>query len=62
MRDGLEGAIEAEIGRALGRAKRADLDDDDALEELIQRAAARVCNDAIGKKPVVTVMISRLEA
>ena len=61
MRDGLEGALEAEIGRVLARAKRAEIDDDDALEELIQRAAARICNDAVGKKPVVTVMISRLE-
>ena len=50
-----------EIGRVLGRAKRAEIDDDDALEELIQRAAARICNDAVGKKPIVTVMISRLE-
>ena len=61
MRDGLEGALEGEIGRVLARAKRAEVDDDDALEELIQRAAARICNDAVGKKPVVTVMISRLE-
>lgn len=61
MRDGLEGAVEAEIGRVLARAKRAELDDDDALEELVQRAAARICNDAVGKKPVVTVMTSRLE-
>ena len=44
------------------RAKPAELDDDDALEELIQRTCSRVCNDAVGKKPVVTVMISRLEA
>ncbi len=62
MRDGLEGAIEAELGRVLARAKRAELDDDDALDELIQRACSRICNDAIGKKPVCTVMISRLEA
>ena len=46
----------------LARAKRAELDDDDALEELIQRTCARICNDAVGKKPVCTVMISRLEA
>ena len=38
MRDGLEGALEAEIGRVLARAKRAELADDDALDELIQRA------------------------
>jgi ribonuclease J len=62
MRDGLEGALEAEIGRVLARAKRAEVDDDDLLEELVQRAVARICNDAVGKKPVCKVMISRLEA
>ena len=62
MRDGLEGALEAELGRVLARAKKAELDDDDALDELVQRTCARICNDAIGKKPVCTVMISRLEA
>ena len=62
MRDGLEGALEAELGRVLARAKKAELDDDDALDELVQRACSRICNDAIGKKPVCTVMISRLEA
>jgi ribonuclease J len=62
MRDGLEGAIEAELDRSLARARRAELDDDEALQELVQRTCARIANDAIGKKPVVTVMISRLEA
>lgn len=62
MRDGLEGAIESELGRVLKRAKAAEIDDDDALDELIQRTCARICNDAVGKKPVCTVMISRLEA
>ena len=62
MRDGLEGALEAEIGRRARRApSAAELDDDDALDELIQRAVSRICNDAVGKKPVCTVMISRLE-
>ncbi len=61
MRDGLEGAVEAEVGRVLSRAKRSELEDDDTLDELIQRATSRICNDAVGKKPVVTVMISRLE-
>jgi ribonuclease J len=60
-RDGLAGALEEEIGRDLGRAKRAVLDDDDALEELVNRAVARRCNDAIGRKPMCIVMISRLE-
>jgi hypothetical protein len=46
----------------LARARPAELDDDDALDELIQRTVARIANDAVGKKPVCTVMISRLEA
>lgn len=62
MRDGLAGAIEAELGRALGRLGRRELGDDEALDELVQRSVARICNDAVGKKPVTTVMISRLEA
>lgn len=62
MRDGLGGALEAEVERVLARAKRAELDNDDALEELIQRAVARITNDAVGKKPVCKVMISRLES
>lgn len=61
LRDGLAGAIEEEIGRELARAKRADLADDDALEQLVSRACARCCNDLIGKKPICSVMISRLE-
>lgn len=62
MRDGLAGALEAEVDRVLARAKRAELADDEALDELIQRAVARIANDAVGKKPVCKVMISRLEA
>lgn len=62
MRDGLEGTLERDIGALLKRAKRAEIDDDDTLEELIQRLCAKVCDDAVGKKPVVAVMISRLEA
>jgi ribonuclease J len=62
MRDGLEGTMEREIGVLLKRAKPADIDDDDTLEDQIQRLCARICNDAIGKKPVCSVMISRLEA
>ncbi len=60
--DGLESLIENELEAVLGRAKRNVLDDDDALEDLVQRNCARICNQAIGKKPVCKVMISRLEA
>ncbi len=62
MRDGLVGALEAEIGRVLGRMNRKDLGDDEAVDEAIQRTCSRISNDAVGKKPVCTVMISRLES
>jgi ribonuclease J len=61
LRDGVEGTLEQAIEAELSRARPQTLADDDALEELVQRTCARVCNDAIGKKPVVSVMISRLE-
>ncbi len=62
LRDGLAGALETEIDRELKRADRDTLADDDAIEALAGRATARVCNDLVGKKPLATVMISRLEA
>src|SRR5690606_4498192 len=62
LRDGLEGTLERDITQLLKRAKPSEIDDDAALENLIVRLCGRVCDDAIGKKPVCTVMISRLEA
>ena len=62
LRDGLEGTLERDITQLLKRAKRSDIDDDAALEDMIVRLCGKVCDDAIGKKPVCTVMISRLEA
>jgi ribonuclease J len=62
LRDGLEGTLEREIGQMVSRAKRAEIADDEALEELVQRTCSRVCNEAIGRKPLCSVMISRLEA
>jgi ribonuclease J len=59
--DGLAGTLEAEIDRLLARAKPAEIADDDALERLVEQTVSRVANGAIGKKPVTTVMISRLE-
>jgi ribonuclease J len=61
LRDGLEGSVEQAIDHELGRARPDLLGDDDALEQLVQRTCARVCNDTVGKKPIVSVMISRLE-
>ncbi len=61
LRDGLAGSLETEIDRDLAKLKRADLGSDDAIEQLASRAVARLCNDKIGKKPVCSVMISRLD-
>jgi ribonuclease J len=61
LRDGLSGAIESDIDRELLKMKRAALADDEEVEDAINRIVARVCNDRIGKKPMVTVLISRLE-
>ncbi len=61
LRDGLAGTLEAEIDRDLARMKPADLASDDAVEAAANRTVSRLCNDKIGKKPLCTVMISRLE-
>jgi ribonuclease J len=59
--DGVEGACEAAVDQSLGKAKRAELDNDEAVERLAGQACTRTCLELIGKKPVVSVMISRLE-
>jgi ribonuclease J len=59
--DGLAAAVEAAIDQSLGRAKRSELGDDDAVERTVVQASNRICMDLVGKKPVVTVMISRLD-
>ncbi|MEM8569401.1 MAG: ribonuclease J [Pseudomonadota bacterium] len=60
LHNGLEGALEDEIEAALRRSKPSVLDDDGAMEDLIQRTSMRVCSQAIDKKPFCKVMISRL--
>ena len=59
--DGLEGACEAAVETSLARAKRGELANDEAVERLVGQACGRTCLDLIGKKPVVSVLISRLE-
>lgn len=54
--------IEEEVGSALSRAGMRELRSDASIEELVTRATHRACKDSIGKKPMVTVMIQRLEA
>jgi ribonuclease J len=58
--DGLEGACEAAVDKSLARAKRAEIDDDEKLERLVAQACTRTSLELVGKKPVVTVLISRL--
>lgn len=58
---GLEAYLEAAIERDLARASRKDLRNDAAVEEFVSQSARRACNAEIGKKPIVSVMINRLE-
>ncbi|MFW5655167.1 MAG: ribonuclease J [Roseicyclus sp.] len=54
--------IEDELAEMLPRLKANVVDDDDRLEEAVRRVARDVCVSEIGKKPEVTVLISRLMA
>lgn len=52
--------IEADVDQALGVAKGNALSDDDRIEEIVRRAVRQTCMGEIGKKPEVTVVVSRL--
>ena len=52
--------IEADADQALGRAKGGVMSDDDRLDELLRRTVRNTCMTEIGKKPEVTVVVSRL--
>ncbi|MXQ07753.1 MBL fold metallo-hydrolase [Alphaproteobacteria bacterium GH1-50] len=54
--------MEEDLSQFLGRAKRKTLADDDKLEDELKQIARKVAQDEIGKKPEVTVVISRLTA
>lgn len=54
--------LEAKVGQYLQRADDADLIDDDALDEAITRIVRQTANTEIGRKPEVTVVISRLSS
>jgi ribonuclease J len=54
--------LEREVGDLLGRLNAKVLTDDDALDEAITRAVRQVAQEEIGKKPEVTIVISRLMA
>jgi len=53
--------IEAELSDFLSRADRKLMKDDGKIDDAIRRIARQTANGEIGKKPEVTVIISRLE-
>lgn len=59
-RRALNEVIEEELAEELDRANRKLLDNDDKLIEVIKRRVRACCVDEIGKKPEVTVVVSRL--
>ncbi|MBC7155755.1 MAG: ribonuclease J, partial [Rhodobacteraceae bacterium] len=52
--------IEEALGAAIERADRKTLRDDAKIEEALRRVVRNVAMDEIGKKPEVTVIVSRL--
>ncbi|MEM1428424.1 MAG: ribonuclease J, partial [Pseudomonadota bacterium] len=52
--------IEAEAAQSLARAEDSLLIDDDKLDEALRRVVRQVCTEEIGRKPEVTVVVSRL--
>lgn len=54
--------ISDRIDAAMTSATKKELRSDQRLEELAQRVARKACNDTWGKKPVVTVLITRLDS
>ena len=58
----LDEMIETRLDAAIANAPRKERGDDNRLIALAERVARKVCFDNWGKKPVVTVLITRLEA
>ena len=54
--------LEGDLAQVVDRLGRKILADDDKLEEEIRRVVRQVSVEEIGKKPEVTVVISRLVA
>ncbi|MBY5932253.1 ribonuclease J [Tateyamaria omphalii] len=52
--------LEEDLGQFLGRADAKTLRDDDSLTEALRRIVRKSAQDEIGKKPEVTVVISRM--
>ena len=58
----LSDLIEDQLSDLLPRLDNKTVMDDDKLEEAVRRVARQVCVSEIGRKPEVTVVISRLMA
>ena len=54
--------MEEDLAQFMGRAGAATLTDDDKLEEGLRRVVRQTAQTEIGKRPEVTVVISRLTA
>jgi hypothetical protein len=54
--------IESDVEKELQSAKRKLLNSDDEVDRLVTRIVNRTCKGAIGKKPVIQVMVNRLVA
>ena len=52
--------LEEDLGQFLGRAGKKTMADDSKIEQELRKIARRSAFDEIGKKPEVTVIISRL--
>lgn len=52
--------LEADLGQFLGRADAKTMRDDDKLDEAMRRITRQTAQNEIGKKPEVTVVISRV--
>ena len=56
----LADVLEEDLSQLVGRSSRTVLSDDDDIEDDLRRQVRKTCDDEIGKKPEVTVVISRL--
>jgi ribonuclease J len=54
--------LEADLEQFINRASEVTLADDDKLEQALKKIVRQTALDEIGKKPEVTVVISRLSA
>ena len=52
--------LEEDLSQFMGRAGAKTLCDDDKLEESLRRIVRQTAQNEIGKKPEVTVVISRM--